>query len=236
MRVTEERVLRGIVLDCGTNLPLQAGLADGRVSRVPARPGKADVDELLGAAADLGEGPGAAVIVAGTDADLAAVVLRVLRKDLLGSVGVGFVPSSPDSMAAALWAIPTDPVRALDLAATGPARPVPLIRDDKGGVLVGQATVGRVQGEAYCDDTHAFRGVARAIAVTPDVRKGAVGVAATVTTGRVFPRRASYAGRAFQLGCEPAVAVIDGVRQPREAPRWTWYRHTEDLLLVHGHA
>jgi hypothetical protein len=26
--------------------------------------------------------------------------------------------------------------------------------------------------------------------------------------------------------------VVDGVAHPRPVPRWTWYRHTDDWLLV----
>jgi len=40
--------------------------------------------------------------------------------------------------------------------------------------------------------------------------------------------------RAFQLGCLPTTAVLDGHKHPRPVDKWTWYRHTEDLRLVRG--
>lgn len=231
-RVTEETIVRGIVLACGTNLPLLPGIGEDEITRVPALPGKAHVD---GALRDLDGGKGARgadVIVVGTDGDLAAVVLRLVRTERLAATTVGYVPAQRSSAVAALWGLPTPPERALELASRGRVDPVPLIRDDKGGVLLGKATVGRVRGEAYCDDTRAFRGVARRIEVSPDNRGGA-GVTARVTLGGPLLRRtASFAGRAFQLGCEPVTATLDGVPQPRPANRWTWYRHTEDLRLV----
>ncbi len=203
------------------------------MARVPERPGKAAVDPILAEASELDDGAGADLIVVGSDADLAAVVLRLLRTDRLAGTSVGFVPAGRRSQVAMLWRLPIDPARALALASRGEGSQVPLIRDDKGGVLLGCATIGPVRGEAYCDDTRAFRGLARRIAVTPD-NTGGQGVVARVSTGRWVRRTTTLAGRAFQLGCEPAAPTIDGVPQPREANRWTWYRHTEDLWLVHG--
>ncbi|MGH3450281.1 MAG: hypothetical protein ACRDQW_06040, partial [Haloechinothrix sp.] len=169
--------------------------------------------------------------VVGNDADLAAVVLRLLRTDRLAGTSVGFVPAHRRSAVAALWGLPSNPGKALELAVGSSPTAVPLIRDDKGGVLLGRADFGAVRGEAYCDDTRAFRGVARRIQVTPDATGGG-GVVAHVTVGTWRRRSATFAGRAFQLGCVPATPTIDGVPQVRAAPRWTWYRHTEDLLLV----
>jgi hypothetical protein len=40
-------------------------------------------------------------------------------------------------------------------------------------------------------------------------------------------------GRAAQLGCRPGVTVVrDGVPAERPVNRRSWYRHTEDWLLV----
>ena len=129
--------MRGLVLACGPHSPNFPEVDGLRVERVPATPGKADVDRLLGESDHF--------IVAGTDADLAAVVLRLLRKEQLSGVSVGFVPSSPDSAVASIWRLPTQPLRALALALRGDVDPVPLIRDDAGGVLVGRGTIGAVR-------------------------------------------------------------------------------------------
>ncbi|MFC4005483.1 hypothetical protein ACFS2C_25220 [Prauserella oleivorans] len=213
--------MRGLVLVCG-RAELRSPLPDGvRAQAVPARPGKGDVDPLL--APDL--------VVVGTDADLAAVVLRLLRKNLLDTTSVGYVPAEAGSAVAGLWGLPTAPERALELALSGDARPVPLIRDDAGGVLLGRGVVRDPRGVAYCDDTEALRGQAASIVVQPDPDGGA-GLRATVTHGRVLKRRRAFAGRAFQLGGAEVVPESDGVPYPRPIRRWTWYRHTHDLRLV----
>ncbi|WP_167177728.1 hypothetical protein [Saccharomonospora amisosensis] len=213
--------MRGLVLACGDAADSLPPAGQARIESVPARPGKADVDPLLTPA----------LVVAGTDADLAAVVLRLLRKNLVAETTVGYVPTDPRSAVAALWRLPTDPGKAMRLALTGPDRPVPLIRDDVGGVLVGQGELPRVRGIAYCDDTVALRGEARSVVVHPsDV--AAEGLVVTVTRGRLRRRRDVFTSRAFQLGCDPLVPMSDGVPHPRPIDRWTWYRHTEDLRLV----
>ncbi|MTD57690.1 hypothetical protein GKO32_27480 [Amycolatopsis sp. RM579] len=216
--------MRGQVLLCGASAPVLPEVDGLVVHRVGERPGKAEVDALLD------EG---LLIVAGTDADLAAVVLRLVRKEKLATTRVGFVPLDPTSEVAALWRLPTDPARALTLATQGEVDPVPLVRDDNGGVLVGRGTFGAIRGVAYCDDDVALRGTARSVEVTPDV-DGGPGLIVRVTKGLVFKRPVIFAGRAFQLGCVPTRPTSDGVPFPRVVTRWTWYRHTEDLRLVRG--
>ena len=129
---------------------------------VPARPGRADIDPLLA-------GPLRRIVVAGTDADLAAVLVRLLRRDRL-DVELAYVPADRRSAAARLWGLPHG-AAAVELAREGVARPAPLVRDDAGGVLVGRGeirgTAGSVHGEAYCDGVLALRGSARRLVVTP---------------------------------------------------------------------
>jgi len=174
-------------------------------TRVPAVPTRDDLDPLLA-------GDPERVVVLGTDADLAAVVLRLLRTDRL-AVPVGFVPAGRSAVAR-LWGLPS---RRAD---------VPLVRDDSGGVLLGRGTVGPVHGEAYCDDQLALRGRASSIEVSPHP----AGVLGTVHSGLLRRRRCH--GRAFQIGCHATSVTCDGVTHPREVKRWTWYRHTEDLQAV----
>jgi hypothetical protein len=225
MSVTEDVGVRGLVLACGPDSPNFPEVDGLRVEHVPAVPGKADVDPLLGESDHF--------IVAGTDADLAAVVLRLLRKEQLTKVSVGYVPSSPASVVAAIWQLPPTPIRALALALRGDVDPVPLIRDDSGGVLVGRGTFGTVRGVGYCDEHNVLRGPARAIEVEPD-DQGGPGLSVRVVKGAFFKRPVDYTGRAFQLGCVPTRPVSDGVPFPRAVSKWTWYRHTEDLRLVRG--
>ena len=133
-----------------------------RAVAAPARPGRADIDPLLA-------GPLRRIVVAGSDADLAAVLVRLLRRDRL-DVELAYVPSDRRSAAARLWGLPHG-AAAVELARDGVARPAPLVRDDAGGVLVGRGEIrgaaGSVHGEAYCDGVLALRGSARRLVVTP---------------------------------------------------------------------
>ncbi|MCE3555605.1 hypothetical protein LWC33_29695 [Pseudonocardia sp. RS11V-5] len=180
---------------------------------LPARPGKDDVDPVLK------EREPRRVIVHGDDADLASVLVRLLRRDLL-HVEVAFVPAVRRSAAALAWELPRD---AAALALDGPARPTPLIRDDAGGVLVGRGVLRDVEGEAYCDNSLVLRGRVRRLVAVP----GPGGVSALPGKG---VRAAT--GRALQIGSTGARVEVEGVPHPRPAPRWTWYRHTADWLLV----
>ncbi|HEX5401144.1 MAG TPA: hypothetical protein VFX16_02440 [Pseudonocardiaceae bacterium] len=187
-----------MVLACGRAVRDEG---NAPVHTVPARPGKDDVDELL---TDVDR-----VVVFGDDADLAAVVLRLLRTERL-DIAVGHVTAES----------------ALAKALTGPVRAVPLVRDAVGGVLVGLGSIAPVRGMAYCDDTRVLNGDAKAIRVTPCPE----GV--EVTVARRLHRPTTVRGRAFEIGCDPATVISDGVPHEREMKRWHWYRHTEDLLRI----
>jgi hypothetical protein len=193
---------------------------------LPARPGKPQVDPLVAGLA------GRRLVILGTDADLAAVVLRLLRTERLAEVPVGYVPRSADSAVARLWGLPTDPRRAFDLAVAGDPDRVPLVRDDSGGVLLGLGELGPVRGVAYCDNERVLRGQAGRIEVSPD--PAGRGLSVRVRRGLVVRRTLTATGRAFEIGCLPTRPVSDGVPHPRAVNRWTWYRHTEDLRLIRG--
>ncbi|MGB8202865.1 MAG: hypothetical protein WCF33_24805, partial [Pseudonocardiaceae bacterium] len=66
------------------------------MTAVPARPGREELGEIL-AGLD-----GRRLVVCGADADLAAVLLRLLRTDIVGAVPVGYVPVSASSAVARL--------------------------------------------------------------------------------------------------------------------------------------
>jgi hypothetical protein len=198
---------------------------DVTVHRVPAQPGRTDVDHLLD---QVGEDTDRLVVV-GEDADLAAVVLRVLRTNRLAHTSVGFAPLSVNSAAAEVWGLPRNGDRALEFALTAEPRRVPLVRDGNGGVLIGRGRIGPLRGVAYCDETMVLRGPARSIQVAPHV----TGIQVTVTHARMLRSLADTVRcRAFELGCLPTVVVSDGVPHDRPVHRWHWYRHTEDLRLV----
>jgi hypothetical protein len=213
-----------LILGCGMAVtsgdwPKLASSMGSVPHEIPATPGKNDVDPLL-KSDDFDR-----IVVHGTDADLAAVVLRLMRTERLDDVAVGFVPvDRTRSTVARLWELPEDLVAQ---ALTGGDRPVPLVKDDAGGVLVGLGVLTAVAGTVYCDDAVALRGSAPRIEVTP----GPHGVEVRVSRGRLR-RPAAFSGRAVQFGVDATEPVCDGVVHPRPVTRWTWYRHTEDLRAV----
>ncbi len=193
---------------------------DARLGAVPSvtvgpRPGRDELDPVLADAPSR-------LVVRGTDADLAAVLVRLMRKELLGRVEVALVPSGP-SPASVAWGLPRRPADAAELALRGEAAPVPLVRDDAGGVLAGRGEIRDFYGEAYCDATRVFHGPLRRLRV----EAGPDGVSVLEDRG---VRAAS--GRAVQIGSTGARVSHDGVEHPREISRWAWYRHTEPWLLV----
>ncbi|MGH4025421.1 MAG: hypothetical protein ACRDRV_12670, partial [Pseudonocardiaceae bacterium] len=101
------------------------------VSPMPSPPGREDLRQVL-ASLD-----GRRLVVCGTDADLAAVLLRLLRADALAAVTVGYAPTSAGSAVARLCDLPVAPAAAAQIALHGEPRPMPLVRDDAGGLLVG---------------------------------------------------------------------------------------------------
>lgn len=216
-----------VVLRCGSaRWPGVAGLRAEHAAAVPARPGREELSEIL-AGLD-----GRRLVVCGTDADLAAVLLRLLRTEAVGTVPVGYVPSSASSAVARLWGLPTAPATAATLALRGEPDRVPLVRDDSGGVLVGLGVVRPLDGVAYCDGEVVLRGRAARLEVAPDRALGLVVRVVRPGLGRLPGRRTRLTtGRAVQLGCQPTGVWRDGVAE-RTTDRWTWYRHTEDWLLI----
>lgn len=155
------------------------------------------------------------LIVVGSDADLAAVLTRLLRADRL-DVEVGH--------ATGWWAARR--------ARSGTARRVPLIRDDTGSVIVGTAEWrgqggAPLHGEAVVDDTGLFDGDVTGVLVEPTAAMPGLR-AAVIRRGR----RRWVTGRAAQLGTTGAVVVRDGVVAAKIVRRSSFYRHTQGWLLV----
>ena len=154
-------------------------------------------------------------VVVGSDADLAAVLTRLMRTERL-DVEVAHVPGR----------------RGARRAVNGVARRVPLIRDDTATALVGAALwlppseSGEIRGEAVVDDAVLFDGAVAGVRIEPT--ESMPGLRAAVM-GR---RRRWLAGRAVQLGTTGARVVRDGVEGPRDVKRSTFYRHTTGWLRV----
>jgi hypothetical protein len=157
------------------------------------------------------------VVVTGGDAQVAAVLTRLLRADRLD------VEVAPVGRFGARRAI------------RAPARRVPLIRDDAGTALVGAAfwrgspDGAPLHGEAVVDDTVLFDGEVAGVRIEPT--SALPGVRAAVLSSRGRPGR-WVAGRAAQLGTPAALLVRDGVPAARPVKRSTFYRHTEGWLRV----
>ena len=164
--------------------------------------------------------------VVGTDADLAAVLTKLMRTDRL-DVEVAHVRG----------------FRSARRAGTSAARRVPLIRDDTGTVLVGSALwlppngSTAISGEAVADDTVLFDGAVTGVRIEPTDEMpglratvmGATVMGATVLSG--WPRK-WFSARAVQLGTTGARVVRDGIPGRREVRRSTFYRHTTGWLRV----
>lgn len=158
------------------------------------------------------------VIVVGSQADLAAVLSRLLKADRLDV-----------EVAHLRW--PWQARR----ARTGAATRIPLIRDETGKAIVGAAhwlppdDTATLRGEATVDDVVLFHGEVTAVRIEPTTTMP--GLRAAALSSRMRPKR-WVAGRAAQLGTEGALVVRDGVAGQRPVRRSTFYRHTEGWLSV----
>ncbi|MGL6234047.1 MAG: hypothetical protein ACRC20_01750 [Segniliparus sp.] len=171
----------------------------------------------------------------GADGDLAAVLTRLMRREQLG-LPVAYLPAEPTPCSRA-HRLSLDPARALAEAAL----PRPLVRDDDGFALVGEAVItgpdgGPLVGESIVDDTRLRLG--SIVSVVVRATGSAPGLSACARRdgwpGRfpsLFPPK-WVAGRAAQTGAESLALVRDGVAAPRARTRITFFRHTEDWLLV----
>ncbi|HXO49086.1 MAG TPA: peptidase M50 [Mycobacterium sp.] len=170
------------------------------------------------------------VVVVGADADLASVLTRLLRAELL-NVEVAYVPRRR-TQATRAYRLPAGR-RAARRARRGPAQRVPLIRDETGSAIVGAAEwkpAGDgvlLHGEAVVDDDVLFDGDVPGVRIEPTA--ALPGLRARVTGGR---SRRWLTGRAAQLGGIDISVVRDGVVAPRTTRRSTIYRNTEGWLLV----
>lgn len=189
------------------------------ISFVGRRPGK-EIDPLLTGR----------VLVIGDDSDLAAVVLRLLRKELLGSVAVGYLSPGPTPFTL-LWGLPVGTDSLLTTKAER-ERAIPIVRDDVGGLLIGAAELSPVDGTVYVDDRRVLLGAVRRIKVRPDSDRG---LTVTIEQRRMLGLGHSsqeFTGRAASFGAPGMTVVSDGVEHRRPVDRWTFYKHTEPLRLM----
>lgn len=100
-----------------------------------------EVVEALGSRGD------AEIVVCGGDGSLHVVVTALCRLGELGDGGsegpvVGLVPLGTGNDLARAISLPTDPVEATKVVLHGPVRPIDVIRDDEGRVVVNAVHVG----------------------------------------------------------------------------------------------
>ncbi|MEB4208461.1 peptidase M50 [Mycobacterium sp. 94-17] len=182
------------------------------------------------AALDAAVGAFRRLVVLGGDAELAAVLTRLLRAERL-DVEVAYAPRRR-TRATGIYRLPAG-FRAARRATLGAARRVPLIRDETGSVVVGRAGwvpadgARTIRGEAVVDDTTLFDGDAPGVWIEPT--PAAPGLRAAVA-GRF--RRRWVAGRAAQLGSTGVAVLRDGVPAARPARRCAFYRNIEGWLSV----
>lgn len=220
-----------VVLKCG-EAPLPLALRSLDVFNAPALPEKDDFEEAF-AKLETVENP--RLIVVGDDAAFAAALTRLMRTDRL-HIELAYVPEERTDATHA-YGLRTGS-KAAAIAVSGTARALPLIRDDAGIALVGEAVIygsehaGELIGEAYVDDERLFSGTVPGMRIVPIPELP--GLRSTVDKRRWFGGHRWLTGRAVQLGSPSAVVTRDGVRNPRALKRSTFYRHDQDWLLVYG--
>lgn len=185
-------------------------------------------------AIDAAIGSSRRLVVLGGDAELAAVLTRLLRAERL-DVEVAYVPRRR-TRATRIYRLPTG-FRAVRRARRGSARRVTLLRDETGSVVVGRACwlppddARWIHGEAVVDDTTLFDGDVAGVWIEPML--AAPGLRAAVAgRGRGRRWRRWVTGRAAQLGSTGVAVLRDGVPAARAARRSAFYRNIEGWLLV----
>ena len=215
-----------IVIRCGS-APVPTVLGEHPRIEVSEAP---DKDEVNRALAEVGTRR--RLLLCGTDASLAALLTRLMRTENL-DVEVAYI-AEDSTPATRIYGLPTGS-EAAKLGVQGVARELPLVRDETGTVLVGEATVTGpggepLVGEAYADDNRVFSGEVATLTVRTSSEMP--GVRATSDRRRWLRRRHWYAARAVQVGTPAGLITRDGVTARRAVKRTTFYRHTEPWRLV----
>lgn len=215
-----------IVIRCGST-PVPTVLGEHPRLEVSEVPTKDEVNRAL-----FQVGTRRRLLVCGNDASLAALLTRLMRSENL-DVEIAYIAEEP-TPATRAYGLPTGSAAA-KLGVQGESHEVPLIRDETGTVLVGEAIVtgpdaAVLVGEAYADDTCVFSGEVAAFTVRPTLTMP--GVRATAARPRRLFRRAWQTARAVQLGTPAGVITRDGITGRRAVKRTSFYRHTEPWKLV----
>ncbi|HEX3811901.1 MAG TPA: hypothetical protein VHX59_03585 [Mycobacteriales bacterium] len=209
--------------------PLRSVLNGVTTVTVPARPERAELNAALDR---LGTDR---LVVAADDAGLGEVVRRLMRLDRLGSTEIAVLPMAGPGRVRARAGLPADLTAAAAVARDG--RPVGqgLVRDDHGGVALGQASLLPTTGEtlgmrAYVDEHELVDARVTGLTVTPRPD----GLSAAVEVPRRLRRtdHRERTGRAVTVSCEEARLVSDGVERGSLQSRCTWWFEPDRWHLV----
>ena len=218
-----------VVLRCGDS-PVPLPLGEVMSFTLPDIPEKNDFTDLMSQLQVVSD---PRLIVVGTDAAFAATLTRLMRLERL-DIELAYVTENR-SDATEAYRLSTG-AKAARAALKGAVHVVPLIRDDAGIALVGAALMTgpggteELVGEAYVDDNKLFSGTVPGIRIVPSPKLP--GIKASVDRRSRWGGRRWLEGRAIQLGAPAAHLVRDGVPNPRDLKRSTFYRHDQTWLLV----
>lgn len=198
---------------------------------------RADLDRLMDQQA------GRPLVLSSDVRGLAAVLLRLIRREQVTEVPLGWVADMDKaSRELSAWLrLPKRPTLAADLAIGEQVRQVRLVRDDHGGLLLHR---GRLSGwagarafgaQSYHDNTLIVDGTVRRIDTRPDYDADCA-ITAEIVTPQLIGGKSASTGRSVQTACDEALSTVDGVPHPRPVRRWTWYADPRQHWLLRSPA
>jgi len=198
---------------------------------------RADLDTALDAL------DGRRLVVSADVTGLNALVLRLVRREQVTDVPVGWVADVDRNSRelSARLGLPPRPTLAADIATGDEVREVRLVRDDHGGLLLHRGRLSAWAGnpafgaQSYHDDAVAADGAVRRIEVRPDYDVDC-GLVTDVVTTRRLRRTTTSTGRCLQTACDEALSTVDGVAFPRPVTKWTWYADPRQHWLLRAPA
>jgi hypothetical protein len=210
--------------------PLQNALGRTATVTLRAKPSR----DSLNAALDQVEG--GRLVVAADDAGVGAVMRRLLVREQLADTPIALLPVAGPGLLRSRLGLPA----ALDSAAAVVRDGTPalqgLVRDDHGGVTLGQAALVPASGvglgvRAYVDEHELVNATVPALTVTPQAAQ----LAAVVELPRRLrrsPVRRELAGRAVTASCDEAKLIVDGVQRGQTQTRCTWWFEPDRWQVV----
>lgn len=196
--------------------------AVARTTQLLATDDRAALDTALDASGD------ARLVLAAPLGDLAAVLRRMWRRGELVERETALLALHPLPPFLVRCGLSADLDEAATLAVTGTTRPVGLLADDSGGLVIDSARLRpwagrRLWVRAVVDDTRVCDEAVRGLRVdrpTP----GALAVTVPGPLGRTVTR---VEGRAAQLACDDALLSSDGVDRERPRRKRTWWNEPD---------